>query len=268
MNGPHADVIARSLRAIGEIKQIGMLLRLREHLRSEDEACRFWSAWSLTLLGDRNIGETLKSFVDFNTQFAYRAIQIVPRILAAENCQHWLRGLAQQEHRRRYALISCGVTGDPVYIPTLINQMAIPEYARVAGEAFSMITGVDLAFEDLDTDWPEGFKAGPTEEPEDENVALDPDEDLPWPNPELVDRWWHEHSREYQNGVRYLCGRPITDENCRRVLREGYQRQRISAAYELALMNPKEPLFEWRAPGWRQQEWLGLRRPRGTARAR
>jgi hypothetical protein len=62
--------------------------------------------------------------------------------------------------------------------------------------------------------------------------------------------------------VRYLCGQPISRENCRRVLIEGFQRQRIAAALELALLNPDEPLFEWRAPGWRQQEWLGLRKPR------
>ena len=42
-----------------------------------------------------------------------------------------------------------------------------------------MITGVDIAYEDLEGAWPEGFVAGPTEDPEDENVAMDPDEDLP-----------------------------------------------------------------------------------------
>jgi len=57
--------------------------------------------------------------------------------------------------------------------------MTIPELARVAGEAFTMITGVDIAYEDLEGAWPEGFVAGPTEDPEDENVAMDPDEDLP-----------------------------------------------------------------------------------------
>jgi hypothetical protein len=41
-----------------------------------------------------------------------------------------------------------------------------------------MITGVDIAYEDLEGVWPEGFEAGPTENPENENVAMDPDEDL------------------------------------------------------------------------------------------
>ena len=77
------------------------------------------------------------------------------------------------------AVIGAGVIGDPVSIPWLIEQMMIPELARVAGEAFTMITGVDIAYEDLEGEWPAGFEAGPTEDPEDENVAMDPDEDLP-----------------------------------------------------------------------------------------
>ena len=31
------------------------------------------------------------------------------------------------------------------------------------GESFTLITGVDIAFEDLEGEWPEGFEAGPTE---------------------------------------------------------------------------------------------------------
>ena len=134
--------------------------------------------------------------------------------------------------------------------------METPAVARVAGEAFSMITGVDLAYEDLEGEWPEGFQAGPTENPEDEDVAMDPDEDLPWPAPDLVARWWADNKPKFAAGRRYLCGRPITDEHCREVLRTGYQRQRIAAALELALMRPDRPLFEWRAPAFHQQKLL------------
>lgn len=255
----------RALRAVGELKRRDLLPLLRKHLKSENEACRFWAGWSAVLLGHKAMGESLKSFVNFSTPFAYRAIQLVPRVLGLSDSQQWLRGLAQEEITRRFALIGCGVVGDPVYIPTLIKQMNVHEHARVAGEAFSMVTGIDLAYDDLDMDQPEDFEAGPTEDPEDENVDLDPDEDLPWPNQELVQKWWDDHGREYQAGTRYLCGQPISRENCRRVLIEGYQRQRIAAAYELALLNPDEPLFEWRAPGFRQQEWLGLKKPRARA---
>ena len=125
-----------------------------------------------------------------------------------------------------------------------------------------MITGVDIAYEDLECERPEGFEAGPTEEPEDENVEMDQDENLPWPDPELIRKWWAENQGNFQPGVRHLVGKPITPEWCWQVLREGYQRQRAAAAIELAIMQPDQPLFEVRAPGFRQQKLLAVSRRR------
>jgi len=148
------------------------------------------------------------------------------------------------------------VIGDPVLLPWLFQQMAIPEVARVAGESFSMISGVDLAYDDLDGEWPEGFEAGPTEDPEDENVEMDADEDLPWPNVELIQQWWNKNRLSYQNGTRCLCGPVMSIGSLNRVLRTGFQRQRIAAALELAIHQPGTPLFETRAPGFVQQRLL------------
>lgn len=72
-----------------------------------------------------------------------------------------------------------GIVGDPNYLPWLIKQMADPALSRLAGESLSMFTGLDLAYLDLEGKQPENFEAGPTDDPEDENVAMDPDEDLP-----------------------------------------------------------------------------------------
>ena len=135
--------------------------------------------------------------------------------------------------------------------------MAVPELARVAGEAFRLITGVDLAYQDLEGEWPDGFEAGPSENPEDEDVALDADEDLPWPDPVLVQQWWDANKARYRNSQRYLMGEQISVEQCSSILRNAFQRQRSAAALELALMQPEIPLFETRAPGLRQQRLLG-----------
>ena len=40
------------------------------------------------------------------------------------------------------------------------------------------------------------------------------------------------------------------------VLKTGRQRQRAAAALELAILQPGKPLFNVRAPGFRQQQWL------------
>ena len=65
----------------------------------------------------------------------------------------------------RLAVIGAGVIGDPASISWLIDHMAVPELARVAEEAFAMISGVDIADEALEGEWPEGFETGPTEFP-------------------------------------------------------------------------------------------------------
>ena len=172
----------------------------------------------------------------------------------------WQRSLAQNRDSMRLATISAGAIGDPVLIPWLIDQMTIPELARVDGEVFTRITGVDIVYEDLDSEWPEGFEAGPTEAPEDENVDMDPDENLPWPEPELINKWWYTHRHELQPGLRYLIGKPMSFEWLQDVLRHGLQRQRAAAALELAMWQPGQPLFEVRAPGFRQQQLLRVNR--------
>ena len=96
-----------------------------------------------------------------------------------------------------------------------------------------------------------------SDDPEDEDVAMDPDEDLPWPDLQLVHGWWDANKSRFTSGRRYLVGKPVTMEHCQHVLRNGYQRQRNAAALELALMEPDAPLFETRAPGFRQQRQLG-----------
>jgi hypothetical protein len=48
-------------------------------------------------------------------------------------------------------------------------------------------------------------------------------------------------------------GQPPSRNHYIEVLKNGYQRQRIAAAYHLCLLNPGTPLFEWRAPAWRQE---------------
>ncbi|MCP4992566.1 MAG: hypothetical protein GY934_02090 [Gammaproteobacteria bacterium] len=155
----------------------------------------------------------------------------------------------------RFAIFGAGITGDTEYIPWLIKQMEDPQHARIAGEALTTISGVDIAYDDLEGEWPDGFEAGPSEDPMDDNVAMDEDEDLPWPDAKLITGWWR-HSQEFHAGRRYLLGKPVSREHCQWVLVNGKQRQREAAALEIALMQPKTTLFETRMVGKLQQKIL------------
>lgn len=243
----------RALRAVGELKRADLASSIREHWQAEDEHCRFWALWSSVLLGDTDAATALKAFVRPESLYADRAVQVIARVTEGELLQNWLSSLAREKSTRRFALLGAGYSGDPFYMPGLFNQMEEPGFARVAGEAFSLITGADLAYLDLDVDGPEGHESGPSEDPEDDTVDLDPDEDLPWPGRPHIEAWWAAHSAPYTAGERYLCGARISESQCENVLAIGYQRQRHAAALELALMG-EATLPEVRAPGYRQKK--------------
>ncbi|VAX06617.1 FOG: HEAT repeat [hydrothermal vent metagenome] len=247
---------ARALRAVGEFKQKNLLPVLKQFDQSNDLACRFWSAWSGVLLSDPLAIDRLKTFVAVASAYREPAIQLLLRIVDIKQSQLFLNALSKTADSQRLIARGTGMVGDPVVIPWLIELMMNPELARVAGESFSMITGVDIAYDDLEGEWPDGFEAGPTENPQDEDVAMDPDEDLPWPEPSLIRSWWQENSKHFRPGTRYLCGQPISVEYCQKVLRDGYQRQRRAATLELALLQADAPLFNTSAPGFLQQNWL------------
>lgn len=248
----------RALRAVAELGRIDILHSSQKELMAEDEDCRFVACWSAALFGNMNAVAVLKSFVG-SKKYQEKALQVALRQMNLQTAEKFLKELFKKPEYVRIATQGIGIIGNPTTVSLLIDLMSIAELARVAGESFSMITGVDIAYEDLEGEWPEGFEAGPTENPEDEDVEMDPDEDLPWPEPELIKRWWKEHESDFKKGERYLCGKPMTIEHLQYVLRYGYQRQRNAAALELAIRQPGTPLFETRAPGFRQQKLLKLK---------
>jgi len=251
---------ARALRAAGEIGRLDLLPKLLQKLTHENVAIRFWAAWSSLLLGDRQQAVTVLQETALEaTPLQPRAVASVVRILNSQLVKILLGKLAQKDGSLRIGITGAGMCGDPVYIPWLIKQMENPEQARVAGEAFSLITGIDIAYDDLEAEEaPENFSAGPTEDSGDENVALDQDEDLAWPAVKLINEWWKKNKLSFTSGQRYLLGKPVSVEQCNHVLRAGKQRQRHAAAVELALMQPASGLFETRAVGRRQQKMLAV----------
>jgi uncharacterized protein (TIGR02270 family) len=256
LDDPEPHYQARALRGVGELKRIKLLPMLQQKSKLDDGVCQFWSAWSAVLLRDKPALEVVKTHATAESPFLENALQLMLRVMDVASSTKWLSEFTQSKEVLRQAILGASIIGDPLYIPWLINLMPVPEVARVAGESFSMITGVDLAYEDLEGEWPEGFEAGPTENPEDEDVSMDADEDLPWPEQSLIQAWWDRNKNQFQVGTRYLVGKPVSIEHRQQVLRTGYQRQRQAAALELALVQPDVPLFNTSVPGFRQQRLL------------
>ena len=157
---------ARALQAAGELGQHDTMLLIVPNLKSDDPDCRFTAAWSAALLGEAGSAlPVLRQITEANAPYAERAAAMALRLMQPEAARNWCLTLARRSELKRLAVIGAGVVGDPGGMPWLFEAMEVPELARVAGEAFSMITGIDLAYDDLETDEPEGFEAGPTEGP-------------------------------------------------------------------------------------------------------
>lgn len=250
------SVLARAARTAGELRRRDLLPAIRAHRQHEDAATRFWANWATAQMGDEHALEPLRQFAEQPGEFQYRALCVLLAWQEREPSIAWIRQWVQDPRDRRIGIQALGLLGDPVCVPWLIQQMSDLPYARVAGEAFSLITGADLALLDLELQALPDFDAGPNDDPEDPNVAMDPDENLPWPDPQAITAWWQAHGGDFQAGVGYVLGQMQSEGSFRHALAQGQQRQRIAAACGLARYRPNEVLFPTSAPASRQKRLL------------
>ncbi|MGQ3320035.1 TIGR02270 family protein [Pseudomonas brassicacearum subsp. neoaurantiaca] len=252
------SVLARAARTAGELRRRDLLQTIRTHRLHENAATRFWANWATAQMGDEQALEPLRQFAEQPGEFQYRALCVLLAWQEREPSVAWIRQWVQDPRDRRIGIQALGLLGDPVCVPWLIQQMSDLPYARVAGETFSLITGADLALLDLELQALPDFDAGPNDDPEDPNVAMDPDENLPWPDPQAIERWWQANSGHFPAGTRYMLGLAHSEHSFQQALIHGQQRQRIAAACGIARYRPNEVLFPTSAPAWRQKRLLGM----------
>jgi uncharacterized protein (TIGR02270 family) len=251
---PEAVVRISALRAAGVLGRKDLAYAVARSIAATEEDSRYFAAWTCARLGlrDSTVLGILRSIAETKSQYAESAMQMALRCMGRYEAREWIGSLLKSPRLKRLGIQGIGALGDLALVGELIGLMRNEKFSRVAGESFSMITGVDLKYSDLNQDSPEGFEAGPNDDPEDPDVAMDPDEDLPWPAQELVNQWWETHGSDFSLEKRYLCGMPIEERFLKEVIANAYQRQRIAAALELALLNPSMVLFNTRRPGKRQ----------------
>ncbi len=255
----HNDTVlrARALRAAGEMGRHDLRSQCEQYLSDKDITCRFWAAWSALLSGNRtNAMDVLEQYACSINLFQQSALQLILKVLPMVDSHELLKKLTVDTANVRSLIFGAGITGDPVYVPWLIKQMDNPKLARLAGESFSYITGLDLSYLDLERDAPEEVELGPNDDPENNNVQMDEDDNLPWPDPIKIQMWWNTYSVNFTKGKRYFMGKPVSREHCMQVLKEGFQRQRIAAAQYLCLFDPGVSVFPTAAPAWRQKRML------------
>jgi uncharacterized protein (TIGR02270 family) len=257
LQDPGNDVRAEAIRTAGVLGQVNLLLPVPSRVDA-DPLCQFWSAWSAVLLGDRGARarETLMTVASSSAPHRRRAFHLFCQAAGTTAAHEMLRNMAVDPAQIRWVIEGSGIVGDPVYVPWLIKHMAEPKTARLAGEAFSLITGINFGQSRLERPRPEGFESGPNDNPADPDVDMDSDDGLPWPDATKTEKWWESNLRRFPKGTRYFMGAPVTRDHCIEVLKTGEQRQRILAAHYLCLLDPGTTLFNTSAPTWRQRRWL------------
>jgi len=260
INAAEASLRARSLRTAGCLGRIDLIESCRAALGDPDRRCTFEAARSALLLGDRGVStQALNGLVaDAEAYPGMReaALLALARVSPPAEMRSLLASLAKVPALRRTLVRALAIVGDPHYLPWLITQMDDLNLTRLVGGAFSLITGVDLAYSPLERKPPSGTDFGPTDDAQDVSVAMDEDDGLPWPEPAEISAWWHSNSLRFAVGVRHFMGQPPSPSHCLHVLRNGFQPQRAVAAHHLCLLNPGTPLFNVCAPARRQSRQL------------
>ncbi len=246
-----------ALRVAGKGGRVDRLDACRMAIGDHDPNVAFHAARSALLLGDRVAPiDALHRCAAQSGKKRDEALGLLLKLLPADRSHVLLKDLSRRSEALRDLVRGIGVAGDAHYVPWLVKQMDDPKLTRLAGESFSLITGLDLAHLHLDRKPPEDVASGPNDNPDDTDVAMDQDDGLPWPDPPKVAAWWHANAHRFQPGVRYFMGQTPTPAHCLSVLKTGFHRQRIAAALYLCLLVPGTPLFNTAAPAWRQKRLL------------
>lgn len=237
-----AQLYSRALRLVGELRRHDCMPFLNNAVDHENDDIKFWANWSIILLGQHNNVNKLKPYVLKAGGLQNKAIQIVFRTLALNEARDVISELSKDESQTRAVIKAIGVLGDPHAVNWLINKMQNPLYAKLAGEAFSSITGVDFDSNDLSIDTPEDYPVIPNDDLNDDIVGLDEDENLPYPDAAKVATIWQKYGKKFIVGKRYFYGKLISANILNDILNNGMQRQRHAAAMELALSENGMPL--------------------------
>lgn len=246
----HKKLYVRGLRLIGELKRRDLVSELNQAMESEDPDIIFWSNWSALLLGNRAALAPLRSFAMSPGIYQQRAIDIAFRVLSTEDARQWISELSQDAGQERSVLKAIAALGDPHAIGWVVAKMKEPPLTRLAGETFTIITGIDLCQNQLAIEVPNLDEILSLDE-ELEVQDIQEDENLPWPNSEKVAAVWQQYGQQFIPGRRYFMGHALDKpiellDSLEKILESGGQRYRHASALHVALLQPNQILINTR----------------------
>lgn len=238
---PDDTVRLRAVRAAGEVGRADTLDQITA-LESGHETLR-----ARCLLGDDKAAKLLlRGLRSAQTAQAAREMaELAPIAMKEADAQSEISALLKAPDQQRWAITAMGALGSAKVLPWLVEKMEDPLLARVAASAFMQITGVYIAYDDLEL---EEFP----EDPDDPAVFDDPLESMieantPWPDPALVSAWMDENGAAFAADTRYLFG--VADWSISDPPEPWikYQSRYRAVALTQAVRSPTAPLPNWQS---------------------
>jgi uncharacterized protein (TIGR02270 family) len=252
-------VLSRALRACGELGKLDEASFVEPSLASTASSVRLWAAWSLSLLVPRHsLATAVLCELAHDPACATVAADMAARTLAPRDGLAFYGELRARDATLKTALLAARAGGWTEVLDDVVTLTGHPDLARLAGQTFAHVTGIDLEYHDLDMDEPEVAEEDVDADAEQEAPA-DPDAGLPVPDPDRLRKYWASVRHNYVAGSRYLNGQPISlSLELENTLRSGMQPQRRAAALELSRATLGRPVYATSKPAMEQaRELLG-----------
>lgn len=232
---------AKAVRLAGELKRFDLLPAIRLAQQSKFDDVIFWAVRSQILLGDKALASALTPWIIEAGDLQRYAINVGLRTGSLNDARAWITALSQNPKMQRQAIWAAAILGDPQTVPWLIGQMQNASLSRLAGEAFSTITGINLPEHQLAlNDIPDLDEVLPDDGAQNEALSVSDDQFLPFPDVPKISAIWQRYQHRFHPGKRYFQGFLLNGgieslEHLRHIYKIGNQRLRASAALELAL---------------------------------
>ena len=231
MRSGQAPLVAAGLRAIRNLREGALLDWVDATSQSDDMEVRLESMRTGLSFGVKTAWNECRIFAGGIGQISRLALGLLATSPDPSD-RAFVRSKAQGEDPGSHALWALGFAGDSDSADLLVQAMANEEKAKIAGEAFSAITGLPIVGEMA--------KPGQTQGPDVEEVT---DEDPPptvrsedaLPEPQVlkIKKWWEKERRRFVPGTRYCGGQARSPATLRNAFIAGASWRREVALIEL-----------------------------------
>lgn len=169
--------------------------------------------------------------------------------LSAEKDLGPLVAALDDPERASGALFALGFTGRVEAADAVAAHLGDEDLGKLAGEAFSAVTGLAIGRENAvpPQPWNPDAPAG-----EEEEEAAGPEADLPVPDPAPILAWWEKARKGFDPAARLLGGVPWSTEALLGALETAPMRRRPALALDLAVRTRGAGQVETRALARRQ----------------